>query len=362
MIGSTIALVLVMFGLFVLALQRFYSCVPAKELKRLAARGDHLAKTLYRPVAYGESMRLLLWIVFGASLTGGFVLLSDSLVGWVAYGLIGLSLVGVVVVQSLRLTVRSARLAGLAAPALNWMLDHLHTPFDVAARFINRYRNHAAHSGLYEKEDVMALIHQQKGQLDNRIAERDLALLERAARFDDQQAADVVLPMSRLRLVNVSDHIGPVLLGELHKTGQTSFLVYQDSADNVVGTLFLRDAIAAKQGGRVAELMRAQLCFVHEDFSLHQVLNAFIRTGQFMLVVVNSFEEAVGVITLQHFLTQLLGEQTGDDFSAYDSRTAVAAFRPQAVQAPEPGQPAEAPSTETAEAKAETLDPKLDAE
>src|SRR5579859_292749 len=328
MIESIIALALVGLGLFALALQRFYSCVPAKELKRLASRGDHLAATLYRPVAYGESLRLLLWTIFGLSLTGGFVLLGDSLVGWVAYVGIGLTLMGVVGIQSLRLTVRSARVAGVAAPTLNWVLDHLHAPFSWVARTINRYRSHTVHSGLYEKEDLLALIRQQREQVDNRIAGHELELLERVAQFGEQQAADIVQPMSRLKLENVNDHIGPVLLGELHNSGQTSFLVYQDSADNVVGTLYLRDAVAAKEGGRVADLMRAQLCFVHEDFSLHQVLNAFVRTGQYMLVVVNSFEEAVGVVTLQHFMAELVGEQPGDDFTAYDSRSAVAEFKP----------------------------------
>ncbi|HKU19042.1 MAG TPA: CBS domain-containing protein [Candidatus Saccharimonadales bacterium] len=359
MVESIIALGLVLLGLFALALQRFYSSVPAKELKRLAARGDHLAQSLYRPVAYGESMRLLLWIVFGASVTGGFVLWGDSLVQWVAYTLIGLTLVAVVVLQSLRLTVRSARIAVLVAPALNWALDHLHTPFDALATAINRFRHHAPHSGLYEKEDLIALIRQQREQLDNRIAERDLAVLERVAQFDEKQAADIVMPMSRLTLVDANDHIGPVLLGELHKSKQNSFLVYQDSAENVVGTLFLRDAVAAKEGGRVADLMRAQLCFVHEDFSLHQVLNAFIRTGQFMLVVVNSFEEAVGVITLAHFMAQLVGESEDDDFTAYENRPAVAAFEPEPPQAPESEQPADESNPETVEfsaAQAETAE------
>ena len=171
-------------------------------------------------------------------------------------------------------------------------------------------------------------IEQQKKQPDNRIARHDLELLARAARFDDRKAADIVLPMSRVKLVKLDDHIGPVLLGELHESGQNSFLVYEETPDHVVGTLFLRDAIAAKEGGRVRELMHSRLCFVHEDFSLRQVLQAFARTGQFMVVVVNAFEEPVGVITLSHLLEQLIGDHSDDDFDAFENRTAVAAYKP----------------------------------
>ncbi|HJQ09279.1 MAG TPA: CBS domain-containing protein, partial [Candidatus Saccharimonadales bacterium] len=300
---------LILLGLVAMALQRFYSSVPAKELKRLAARGDHLASALFRPVAYGASMRLLLWVVVAGSIAGGLLFVVPNVPGLVAFAATVLTLTLMIFLQSIRLTVRSAHMAMRAAPALHWLLTHLHPVLDVVTRFINRLRGHEPHSGLYEKEDLVALLTQQKEQVDNRIAAADLDLLERAVRFDDRQAADVVLPMSRVKLVNVSDHIGPVLLGELHASGQSSFLVYDDTPANVVGTLSLREAASAKAGGRVAELMHPRVCYVHEDFTLRQVLQAFTATSQFITVVINAFEEPVGVITIQHLLTQLIGER-----------------------------------------------------
>lgn len=319
---------LVVVGLIALALQRFYSSIPAKELKRLAARGDHLAAALYQPVAYGPSMRLLLWVLFCLGLSSGLLLLIYNSSALFAFLLVAAAIAAIVIIQSLRLTVRSAHFAVRVAPTLRWMLSYLHTPFAVVARLTGKFRNHTPHSGLYEKDDLLDLLEQQKDQPDNRINPRDLELLARAARFDDRQAADVVLPMSRVKLVSLEDHIGPVLLGELHSSGQNSFLVYDTTPDRVMGTLFLRDAVAAKQGGRVRDLMHPRLCFVHEDFSLRQVLQAFAKTGQFMVVVVNAFEEPVGVITLSHLLVQLIGDQEEDDFDAFESRSAVAAYKP----------------------------------
>lgn len=319
--------VLIILGLVALALQRFYSSVPRKELKRLAARGDHLAEALYQPVAYGTSMRLLLWVLFGLALSGGLLLVLYRVSPLVAFVVVGLTVAATVLLQSLRLTVRSAHFAVTIAPVLGWMLGYVHAPFSVVAEQINRFRKHTIHSGLYEKEDFLDLLEQQRRQSDNRIPQHDLELLGRAARFDDHQAADIVLPMSRVKLVSLDDHIGPILLGELHESGQNSFLVYEDTPDHVVGTLFLRDAMAAKEGGRVRDLMHPRLSFVHEDFSLRQVLQAFARTGQFMVVVVNAFEEPIGVITLSHLLSQLVGQHETDDFDAFEDRAAVAAFR-----------------------------------
>lgn len=328
MILAILGFLLVALGLVALALQRFYSSVPRKELKRLAARGDHLAQALYTPVAYGPSMRLLLWLVFCVSLSGGLLLVLHHMSPLFAFLVIGLTIAAIVLAQSLRLTVRSAHFAVTVAPALNWTLGYLHAPFDFVARLLNSYRTHTAHSGLYEKEDLLELLEQQKDQPDNRIAKHDIELLARAATFDDRQAADVVVPMSRIKLVKLDDHIGPILLGELHDSGQNSFLVYEETPDRVVGTLFLRDAVKAKEGGQVRELTHLRLSFVHEDFSLRQVLQAFARTGQFIVVVVNAFEEPIGVITLSHLLSQLIGDPEEEDFDDFENRAAVAAFTP----------------------------------
>lgn len=359
MLAAIVGILLVLLGLVALALQRFYSSVPARELKRLAARGDQLAAALYAPVAHGASMRLLLWAIFCLGLTTGFLLVLNYMSPIAAFVVVGVSVAAVVLLQSLRLTVHSAHFAVKVAPALNWLLRYLHTPFDVLARSFNRFRNHTAHSGLYEKEDLLDLLAQQGDQPDNRIAPHDLQLLARAARFDDRQAADIVLPMSRVKLVKLDDHIGPVLLDELHASKQNSFLVYEETPDHVVGTLFLRDAVSSREGGRVRDLMHPRLCFVHEDFSLRQVLQAFARTGQFMVVVVNAFEEPIGVITLSHLLTQLIGEHEDDDFDAFENRSAVAAFKPKAPVLATEAVPVEAEETLPTEALAEGGSPEV---
>jgi CBS domain containing-hemolysin-like protein len=356
MIVSICGLLLLIVSLLALALQRFYSSIPAKELKRLANRGDHLAAALYRPVAYGASMRLLLWAVFVLGFSAGLLLLASGLVSAVAFAVITLAVAGVIFLQSVRLTVHSARIAVHAAPALSWILEYLHSPLNSVAGLVSKVRTHHIHSGLYEKEDLVALLQQQKDQVDNRISHHELDVLERAVQFDERQAADILLPMSRVKMVRMDDNIGPILLGELHDSGQTSFLVYHDSPEHVVGTLFLRDAVLAREGGRVADLVHPKLVFAHEDFTLRQVMQAFIRTSQFMVVVINSFEEAVGVITLEQLLTELVGTVQDDDL-AYDDRISVAAFKPhkRTVDEPatadtaadeEPAAPAQEPESE----------------
>ncbi|QQS69160.1 CBS domain-containing protein [Candidatus Saccharibacteria bacterium] len=71
--------------------------------------------------------------------------------------------------------------------------------------------------------------------------------------------------------------------------------------------------------------MRRKVTYVHEDFTLYQTLQAFIKTKQHLFIVVNSFEEYVGIITIEDVLERVIGKLIVDEFDRYDDLRAVAA-------------------------------------
>jgi CBS domain containing-hemolysin-like protein len=76
--------------------------------------------------------------------------------------------------------------------------------------------------------------------------------------------------------------------------------------------------------------MHGSVYYVHENDSLSEALHAFFVTNHPLFVVVNSFEEFVGVLTVESILRQLLGHVPGDDFDQYTDLAAVAARHPRA--------------------------------
>jgi CBS domain containing-hemolysin-like protein len=64
---------------------------------------------------------------------------------------------------------------------------------------------------------------------------------------------------------------------------------------------------------------------VHEDFTLYQALQAFLKTKHHLFLVVNSFEELVGILTIEDVLEQMIGKPIVDEFDRYDDLRAVAA-------------------------------------
>jgi CBS domain containing-hemolysin-like protein len=99
-----------------------------------------------------------------------------------------------------------------------------------------------------------------------------------------------------------------------------------------VGLMALKDAKHSRKGGTVADVMTEDLCFVAEDFTLPQLAKAFAKTGQQVAVVINKFEEFVGIITFEHLMSFLFDQQMASQPDVqYEDRSAVANFTPSEV-------------------------------
>lgn len=304
-----------------------YQHVPAKELKRWARRGDDVARLLYRAVAYGMSLNVLLGgaaIVFGALSLVEFE--SATNVWWaVLIVLVTLGFGGFLFVPSERLTRGSLWLAERAVPLIAWLLERLSPVIDWFVRQSQRYRHVHVHTGLYEKDDLYELLERQKHQADSRIPKSEIDLLQHALTFGEKLVSDALIPQRVVNKVKAGEAVGPVLMDELSRSGHSRFPVYEGSEDNIVGILYLHDLVGIREGGKVSDVMSRQLTYIHEDFTLYQALQAFLKTKRHLFLVVNSFEELVGILTIEDVLEQMIGKPIMDEFDKYDDLRAVAA-------------------------------------
>lgn len=312
--------------LLAIGLLRTYNHYPVKELKRQARAGDPLATMLYRPVSYGLSLKVLLWsIVIGAAAIS-FVLLASSLEPWFAVLLIAVLLwVGFLWLPSAGLTSLSFQIAQWFTPIIDWLLNWLHPVLRRIADFIGKHRHVNFKTGLYEPEDLVALLERQRELPENRINKQQIDLLIHALTFTNKQVRDVLIPLRIVRLVNANESIGPALMDELYKSGFSRFPVFDGEQTNVIGTLFMRDLVRKQSRATVRDVMRDDVLYIHEEYTLQQALQAFLKTKHHLFVVVNSFEEFVGILTIEDVLEQVIGKQIIDEFDAFDDVRAVAA-------------------------------------
>ncbi len=360
MILFILVLLLAALTLVSVSIQKTYSKTPLKELKRRANKGDEVAKVLHSAVSYGASLELLLWIIIGLSAAGFFVALTSSLPSWLAiFGCAALLWVGFAWLPTSEVSGLSQKAAQWLAPGLAWLLSKLYPVLNKASNFAQNHRRISVHSGLYQKEDLVELLDRQQKQPDNRMTSAELAVVKGALTYSDKIIRDIMTPKRVVKTVKQDDSVGPLLLDELHKSGFSRFPVVGEKPDELIGVLHLRDLVNAKDGGHVKSFMKKPVYYVNEEKPLQHALQAFLRTKRHLFVVVNSFEEMVGIITIEDVLEQILGKQIVDEFDKYEDLRAVAALQAAKeakshAHAPEDSEtvesaPAESPKEEPAE-------------
>ncbi len=326
MVIYILALLILGLALLAIGLQKTYYFFPVRELKRQARSGDHDAAVLYRAVAYGSSLRLFLWLCIGLTVAGSFILLTSLAPTWLVFvAVAGLIWYAFAWSPNARVTGLGAQVALFVTPAVAWVLYYTHPVLDFFARTIDRHRPVTFHTGLFERQDLVELIKNQRQLADSRISEAELDLVLHALTFGEKTVQNVMVPRRSVTTVAVDDVVGPILMDELYESQHSRFPVVGPDAADIVGLLYLRDLISARQGGSVRELMKPAVQYVHEDQSLYQVLHAFQITKQHMFCVVNSEGEYVGIITVEDVLEQVIGHKIDDDFDSYDDKRAVAA-------------------------------------
>lgn len=342
------AVVLLLVTLTALTLRKTYYYLPEAELKRQARSGDKLAKTLYRAVAYGADLRLLLWSITGISAAVGlelFVRFAPMYLGIVVVAIV--LWLGFAWMPSTKLTRYGARLTVWCTPSVVWLLRKLNPVFSrLTAQWHKRFPL-PNHTGMYEREDLSRLIKRQAAQPDNRVLPEVLELMHRALKFDEYTVSGITVPHKAVKAVGKNDAVGPIFLDELHATGFTRFPVYDKSPDEIVGTLHLITLDEAKEAGHVRDFMDSHVAYLHEDDNLADALQAVYTTKQQLFVVINTHGEYVGIATLEDMLQSLFGALAVSDFDAHHDREAVAAKHtavPEPVEAEEEKLP-ETPET-----------------
>jgi CBS domain containing-hemolysin-like protein len=305
-------------------LKKTYFQIPAKELKKRAKTKDEDAKVLYKAVAYGTSLKVLLWLYIALTAAASFVLFAKALD--VFFGLILLAILMYVIFSLLPVSTSGGfgmRITRLMTPPIVWVLNYLHPAFAFASKKVERIYASSEHTGIYDMHDVFDLIDRQKRQPDSRLTVEQLEIIKRASMFSDKIVTDVLIPRKEVKTILASDTIGPILINELHENAQAYVLVKETKKGIPIGSLAFKDLDLTSKG-QVQNIMNETLYYLNENDSLSEALHAFFVTNEPLFTVVNSFEEYVGIVTIEAIITELLGHVPGSEFEAYTDSAAVA--------------------------------------
>lgn len=299
-------------------------------LRYWARKGDAVSRKLYPLKARGSAVLLTIELLRSLAVSGTLILLASFFWGVFAW-LIGAVILFLAFIVLSELFLRPVGTWALAwtAPVLMSLSQLLKFIMLPLGRVFDRFL--AGLPVTLTRSELTHMINSVQVS-DTDLSADELRIVKHALAFGEKTVHDVMTPRSVVKSVRDDDVLSPILLDELHKSGHSRFPVFIAGGDTATGILYIKDLIDVKSHTRVSELMHSPVHYVNEDRELDHVLQAFIKTKQHMFLVVNSFAEITGLVTIEDILEQVLGKPIIDEFDRYDSMREVAEARAKIVR------------------------------
>jgi putative hemolysin len=157
--------------------------------------------------------------------------------------------------------------------------------------------------------------HKREGDIDPVAA----TLIQRAVVFGQTTVASVMTPRTDLEAIELSDDLDAIR-GLITANSHSRIPVYEESVDQIVGILYVRDLVrhfgAAAPGFRLRSILREPLR-VPETKPIGELLRDFQRAEVHMAVVVDEYGGTAGICTIEDVLEEIVGE-IHDEHEAQD--------------------------------------------
>lgn len=143
---------------------------------------------------------------------------------------------------------------------------------------------------------------------NNVIGAESRVMLEGVIRMADMSAGDVMVPATRMDLVNI-DASPDELLQVVIDTAHSRFPVFDGERENIIGILMAKDLLKLQRAPEfsIRALLRPAV-FVPESKGLNDLLREFRGNRNHLAIVIDEFGRVAGLITIEDVLEQIVGE------------------------------------------------------
>ncbi len=142
---------------------------------------------------------------------------------------------------------------------------------------------------------------------DNLVNKKVLGKIENLFKIEYLTVEDMMIPMSKVTVIDEDEYIGPILLDELHKTSLTIFPV--GSEGKIIGSVNLSDMKDQTGKTKVKDLTKHEINYIQDDATTQDLIEVFVEYKNEQFLVIDSKESIRGVVNIYQML-ELLFDQS----------------------------------------------------
>jgi CBS domain containing-hemolysin-like protein len=173
-------------------------------------------------------------------------------------------------------------------------------------------------SEVHSSDELRYLVQQQKES--GIIEAADYDLIKNAFNFSERIAKQVMIPRTQIFGIDIND-FDESKLEKVIEEGYSRIPVYEDTLDQIVGVLHLKDLLLQMRKGKdiVLQTMLRPVSTVHESKPIGALLRDFQLNRQQMAVIIDEYGGVDGIVTMEDILEELVGEIQDE----YDNETPI---------------------------------------
>lgn len=140
------------------------------------------------------------------------------------------------------------------------------------------------------------------------IGAQSRAMLEGVIRMADMSAGDVMVPVTRIDLLDIESTMDE-LMHQVIDTAHSRFPVFEGEKDNIIGILLAKDLLKLQRAPElnIRALLRPPV-FVPETKGLNDLLREFRGNRNHLAIVIDEFGRMAGLLTIEDVLEEIVGE------------------------------------------------------
>ena len=141
------------------------------------------------------------------------------------------------------------------------------------------------------------------------VRKRDRIMLESILDLHEVKVSEIMTHRKNIEGININENIDMIIDLSL-KSRFTRLPLWKENADNIIGTLHIKDLLRAKNINnsiQINEIMQKPQ-FISENTSLSEQLNNFKKETIQMAFVIDEYGDLQGLITLEDILEEIVGE------------------------------------------------------
>jgi CBS domain containing-hemolysin-like protein len=191
------------------------------------------------------------------------------------------------------------------------LLDALLRPLTRPAEIVDEAVKRLVGANLVEdeaEEDLLRSIEdtERQGGIDATSAQ----MMENVVEFSDTLVGSIMTPRTAIEGLEYTDDLAAIR-GFIHEEGHSRVPVFEESLDQVVGVLYVKDLVrwigADAKDFRLRPLLREPIR-VPESKRVADLLREFQRGKVHMAIVVDEYGGTAGLVTIEDVLEEIVGE------------------------------------------------------